>query len=234
MAAARKGSAPALALDDSAVESLGRKAAQVENTRRALLDAARELFTRDGYQATKTEDIVQRAGVTRGALYHHFKDKEDLFRAVLEEVDTEVDATLLRRSHGAAKNSWELFRANSEVHLTAATQNPSYRQIVLTDGPAVFGWADWNERRGGPQIKIADYLERAIDEGAIAALPVEPLAQLLTSIGVGSAMYIAQAKDPEVAHEQIAELTERLLSGLATKTHDVGKDRKRRKQKENH
>ena len=64
----------------------GRRAAHVRDTRRALLDTARRLFTRDGFQATRTEEIVEQAGLTRGALYHHFRDKEDLFRAVHEEV----------------------------------------------------------------------------------------------------------------------------------------------------
>ena len=217
MAASSRGTAqgaPALALDDAAVESLGRKAAQVENTRRALLDAARELFTEHGYGATRTEEIVQRAGVTRGALYHHFRDKEDLFRAVLEDLDNEVDASLLRRTGARNESSWDLFRANSEIHLSAATKNQAYRQIALVDGPSVFGWTEWNERRGGPQAKIASYLRRAVDEGSIDDVPVEPLAQMLASIGVGSALYIAQADDPETAHAEVSAITERLLAGL--------------------
>ena len=68
----------------------GLRDAHVQDTRRALLDTARELFAENGFQATRTEEIVQRAGLTRGALYHHFRDKEDLFRAVYEEVGDEV------------------------------------------------------------------------------------------------------------------------------------------------
>jgi len=212
---------PALALDDAAVERQGRRAAQVENTRRALLDVARQLFTENGYQATRTEEIVQRAGVTRGALYHHFRDKEDLFRSVLDEVDAEVESSLLRRSKEQPVSSWELFRVNSEIHLDAASRNPAYRQIVLIDGPSVLGGREWSERRGGPQVKISEYLSDAIAEGSIDALPIEPLAQILTSLGVGSAMYIAEAAEPELAHAQVAELTERLLGGLSKDAHLV-------------
>ena len=205
---------PALALDDAAVEAQGRRAAQVENTRRALLDAARQLFTDEGYQATRTEEVVRRAGLTRGALYHHFRDKEDLFRSVFAEVEEEVFVDLVRRSSDGSSSAWQRFRRNSQVHLLAASENPSYRQICLVDGPAVLGQTEWMLRRGGPQGRIAGYLREAIEEGSIDPLPVEPLAQLLTSLGVGSAMYIAQAEDHAAALRDIELLTERLISGL--------------------
>ncbi len=229
--------APALALDDEAVEAQGRRAAQVENTRRTLLDVARELFTQNGYQATRTEEVVQRAGVTRGALYHHFRDKEDLFRAVFAEVEDEVSALLQRRSADVSTSSWDLFRANSEVHLFAAAVNPSYRQIVMIDGPAVMGWTEWNERLSGLQGSISEYLRGAIEEGSIDDQPLEPLSQMLLSIGHGSAMYIAQAADPEAAHAQIEELAERLLEGLSRDSRDKTRESKPTKKttkKENH
>src|SRR5919198_2496978 len=78
----------------------GRKAEQSETTRKALLDAARELFAERGYTAVSTEEIVQRAGVTRGALYHHFRDKQDLFRAVYEQLETDVVAAITGRIEG--------------------------------------------------------------------------------------------------------------------------------------
>ena len=112
----------------------------MRDTRRALLDTARRIFTRDGFQATRTEEIVEESGLTRGALYHHFRDKEDLFRAVHEEVLAEVAPLLWRRSADPTASAWTLFRANSEIYLEAASTNEAYRQIVLVDGPAVLGW----------------------------------------------------------------------------------------------
>ncbi len=192
----------------------GLRAAHVEDTRRTLLDTARRLFTRDGFQATRTEEIVQQAGLTRGALYHHFRDKEDLFRAVYEEVADEVVRSLWRRSLDPDAGAWTLFRANSEVYLEAASTNESYRQIVLIDGPAVLGWKNLAERGGGPTVKIADYLRGAVDEGVLEPQPVEPLAHLLSALGAGSALYVAHADDPEEARREITECYERFLSAL--------------------
>lgn len=195
-------------------EGVSLRAAHVQATRRALLDTARELFAANGFQATRTEEIVQRAGLTRGALYHHFRDKEDLFRAVYEEVAGEVDRLLQRRSTDRPRDAWTLFLTNSEIYLDAATSNRAYRQIVLVDGPAVFGWDYWSERSDAPTAKIREYVADAIDEGVLDPQPVEPLAHLLSALGVGSAMYVARAEDPTVARREISECNERFLAGL--------------------
>jgi AcrR family transcriptional regulator len=198
-------------------DGASRREAHVQDTRRALLDTARELFAENGFQATRTEDIVQRAGLTRGALYHHFRDKEDLFRAVHDELAEEVVQLLRRRSDDHAAGAWDLFRANSEVYLDAASTNPAYRQICLVDGPAVLGWRSWSERSDGPTQHIVRYLTDAIAEGVLERQPVEPLAHLLAALGVGSAMYVAHDADPEEARHQISLVNERFLSGLGVK-----------------
>ena len=192
----------------------GRRAAHVRDTRRALLDTARRLFTRDGFQGTRTEEVAEQAGLTRGALYHHFRDKEDLFRAVHEEVVAEVAPLLWRRSSDPSTSAWTLFRANSEIYLEAACSDESYRQIVLIDGPAVLGWQYLSERGNGPTDKIAEYLRDAVDEGVLRPQPIDPLAHLLSALGTESAMYVAHAEDPEEARRQINECYERLLAGL--------------------
>jgi AcrR family transcriptional regulator len=195
-------------------EGKGLRALHVQDTRRALLTKARELFAANGFQATRTEEIVQGAGLTRGALYHHFRDKEDLFRAVFEEVESEVIESLLRRSHDHRTDAWTLFRTNSEVYLDAASTNQAYRQIVMVDGPAVFGQSAWSDRIEGPTRKIADYLREAVAEGVLEPQPIEPLAHLLTALGEASVMYVAYADDPVAARQEISECNERLLSGL--------------------
>ena len=200
--------------DGPASAGTGLRAAHVRDTRRALLDTARRLFTRDGFQSTRTEEIAEQAGLTRGALYHHFRDKEDLFRAVHEEVVAEVAPLLWRRANDRSASAWTLFRANSEIYLEAACTNEAYRQIVLIDGPAVLGWQYLSERGNGPTHKIAEYLRDAVDEGVLQSQPIDPLAYLLSALGTESAMYVAHADDPEEARRQISECYERLLSGL--------------------
>jgi AcrR family transcriptional regulator len=190
------------------------RAAHARDTRRALLDTARRLFTRDGFQSTRTEEIAEQAGLTRGALYHHFRDKEDLFRAVHEEVVAEVAPLLWRRSSDRSASAWTLFRANSEIYLEAACTNESYRQIVLIDGPAVLGWRYLSERGNGPTDKIAEYLRDAVDEGVLRPQPIDPLAHLLSALGTESAMYVAHAEDPEGARREISECYEGLLAAL--------------------
>ncbi len=199
-------------LTQSSVES--RRDAHARDTRRALLNAARRLFTRDGFGATRTEEIAEEAGLTRGALYHHFKDKEDLFRAVHEEVIGEVAPSLWRRSADPAASAWTLFRTNSEIYLEAASTNEAYRQIVLIDGPSVLGFQYLSERANGPTQKIAGYLRDAVQEGVLEEQPIDPLAHLLSALGTGSAMYVAHAEDPQEARRQITECYERFLVGL--------------------
>ncbi len=207
----------------------GLRAEHVADTRRALLVTARQVFAENGFRATRTEEIVRRAGLTRGALYHHFRDKEDLFRAVFEEVSGEVVQLLRRRSGDPGTGAWDLFRANSEVYLEAASTNPAYRQIVLVDGPAVLGWTAWSERGGGPTHKIMEYLRDAMAEGVLDVQPVEPLAHLLSALGAGSAMYVAHAADPVAARREVAACNERFLSGLGVKEDGTEDDHLRRR-----
>jgi AcrR family transcriptional regulator len=204
-------------------DAQGLRAAHVRDTRQALLAAARELFASDGFQATRTEEIVQRAGLTRGALYHHFRDKEDLFRAVYEEVSGEVSRSLWRRSADRHRSAWDLFVANSEVYLDAASTNPAYRQIVLIDGPAVLGWNSLSERGDGPTHQILGYLRDAVEEGVLEAQPLEPLAHLLSALGTGAALYVAHAEDPEAARREVAGCNERFLSGLGVHPGPAGR-----------
>ena len=204
-------------------DAMGLRAAHVRDTRQALLAAARELFAADGFQATRTEEIVQRAGLTRGALYHHFRDKEDLFRAVYEEVSGEVSRSLWLRSSDRHRSAWDLFVANSEVYLDAASTNPAYRQIVLIDGPAVLGWNSLSERGDGPTHQILGYLRDAVEEGVLEAQPLEPLAHLLSALGTGAALYVAHAADPEAARREVAECNERFLSGLGVHPDPAGR-----------
>src|SRR5947209_8684210 len=114
-----------------------KRVAQGDVTRAALLQAARDLFGEHGYADTATDEVVVRAGVTKGALYHHFSGKEDLFRAVFEQVQLDVSdqavAEFLR------PDSWEAVVRGCALWVDAHL-DPSVRRIVLQDAPAVLGW----------------------------------------------------------------------------------------------
>ena len=122
-----------------------KKAEQSEATRTALLRAARELFAERGYADTATEDIAQRAGVTRGALYYQFRDKSGLFRAVLEGLNLNIStqvASAMQTNQGEPGALWDrLVNAGREVYLDACL-DPAFQRIVLIEAATVLGWEE--------------------------------------------------------------------------------------------
>jgi AcrR family transcriptional regulator len=191
------------------------KAAQSEATRAALVRAGRRLFAQRGYAAVGTEEIVKRAGVTRGALYHHFSGKDDLFRAVCEEVERELTEKIATRALGGS-DPLEALRLGAEMFLDAA-RDPEVQQISLLDAPAVLGWEAWREmgeRYGLGLIQAA--LQAAMDAGAIAQQPVRPLAHVMLGALDEAAMYLARAQDQETARAEVGVTVARMLEGLRT------------------
>jgi AcrR family transcriptional regulator len=147
----------------------GRREAEARATREALIKAALQLFTERGYAEVGTEEIVARAKVTRGALYHHFEDKRDLFRAVFERVEADVMERIGAKM-GGADNPWDLMITGMRSFLDAC-EEPAVKQISLTDAPAVLGWKEWREidnRHGLGLTRVA--LEGAVAEEALLQL----------------------------------------------------------------
>jgi AcrR family transcriptional regulator len=182
-------------------------------TRAALLTAARTLFAQRGYTAVPAEEIVAAAGLTRGALQHHFGDKKELFRAVFEQLESEVPARVSAAVAGQP-DSW----AGATAGLTAfldACQDPEILQIALTDAPAVLGWAEWRaiETRHGLGL-IQAVLEQAMAEGVITRQPVDVLAHLVLSAVIEAALLIAHAPDHHTARVQAEQALRALLDGL--------------------
>src|SRR5918994_604822 len=122
----------------------GRRERDALATRQALIDAGRQLFSARGYARVATEEIVERAKVTRGALYHHFRDKRDLFRAVFESVEQDLIGRIAASMDGVT-DSWDVLRTGLRAMLDACNE-PAVKQIGLVDAPAVLGWREW---RGG-------------------------------------------------------------------------------------
>ena len=195
-------------------ERRGPKAERREATRAALVGAARELFAERGYAAVGTEEVVQRAGVTRGALYHHFRDKRDLFRAVYEQTEQDVVESIAERMAEASGDPWELLATGTRAFLDACS-DPALMRIGLLDGPSVLGWAEWreiDERYGLGLVTAA--LGAAMDSGALRRQQVRPLAHLVLGAMGEAAMVIANAPDAEAAREEVEPALMALLDGL--------------------
>ena len=189
------------------------KAEQADSTRTALGAAARQLFTERGYAATSTTEIVERAGVTRGALYHHFAAKEDLFRAVFEQLEDEVTKHVAKEALKSA-DPLEQLRRGTRAYLDACI-DPAVQRVVLLEGPSVLGWQTWQEieQRYGYGLVVAG-VEAAIGAGLIAAQPVEPLAHVLFGALTEAGMVVARADDPAAARADMEAAMDRLLDGL--------------------
>lgn len=190
-----------------------RKAEQSEATRRALLDEARLLFADRGFADTPTEEIVQRARVTRGALYYHFKDKTALFAAVVEEMETEVTQKVAEVALGSG-GVWEGLIGASDRFLDLCL-DPGVRRVLLIEAPAVLGPAAWREieeRYGLGLTKVA--LETAMNEGLIDRGPAEPLAHVLLGALNEAALTIGASPDPAKARVEVGAALRRLLEGL--------------------
>jgi AcrR family transcriptional regulator len=184
-------------------------------TRGALIAAARELFARDGYAGVGTEEIVRAAGVTRGALYHHFGGKEALLEAVYEQIEVEF----LQRI-GAMVGPQEAtdplgaLAAGAEAFIEAS-RDPEVHRIVLLEAPAVLGWERWREIGWRYAMGMTEsILGAAAEAGQIPQQPLRPLAYVLMGALDEAAMYVARADDPEAARAEMVPIVRRLIDGL--------------------
>jgi AcrR family transcriptional regulator len=186
-----------------------------EATRAALIGAARSLFAARGFAGVGTEEIVRAAGVTRGALYHQFRDKQDLFAAVFEQLELEI-AQRTGSAAAAAGTDDPLveLRVGAEAWLDACTE-PEVQRIVLLDGPAVLGWERWREIGMRYSLGLMEaVLQLAVDGGQIAPQPVRALAYVLLGAVDEAALYVATAEDPQTARAEVGEVLDGLLASL--------------------
>jgi len=184
-------------------------------TREALLSAARALFAERGYGAVGTEEIVRAAGVTRGALYHQFRDKEQLFEAVFEQVEAEVTQRIAESALAGATDPLAALHAGAHAFLAVCAE-PEVERIALLDAPAVLGWQRWREIGFAYGLGlVAATLQAGIEAGVILAQPVTPLAHLLLGALDEGALYVARAEDRTVARAEIEGIIDRLIDGLA-------------------
>ncbi|MBL1074761.1 TetR/AcrR family transcriptional regulator [Nocardia sp. 2] len=187
---------------------------QREQTRRTLLRESRRLFAAKGYAAVGLAEITAAAGVTKGALYHNFSSKIELFRAVLEEVQNEVGEHVAAAADAAAE-PWDQLVTGCETFITACTA-PEIQRILLIDGPSVLGWHDW---RALDEAASARHLHEALTELVAAEVippqPIEPLTHLLSGAMNEAALWLATATAPDALEQTLASLR-RLLGAIQT------------------
>jgi AcrR family transcriptional regulator len=185
-----------------------------EATRAALIRAARELFGERGYGDVGTEEIVGRAGVTRGALYHQFDDKRDLFRAVVVSLEEQVIARVALEATTGAATAGDVLRKVVGAWLDVC-EDPVVNRVLLLDAPGVLGWEEW--RAIGEQFGLGTamaLLGQAMDEGSIARQPVRPLAHVVIGALDEAALYVARAEDRATARAEMDAVLARIIDGL--------------------
>jgi len=192
------------------------QAERSQSTRQALVAAARPLFADRGYAGVGTEEIVRTAGVTRGALYHHFDGKRELFEAVYEQIEVELAERIAAGALDAnASSPLEAMRAGAEMFLRVSTE-PEAQRIVLLDGPSVLGWDRWREIAAAHGLGLIEAtLQAAIEAGEIDPQPARPLAHVLMGALDEAAMLVARAEDPEQMRAEVGQTLGALLDGLS-------------------
>lgn len=191
------------------------QAERTETTRGRLIATARRLFAEKGFAGTSTEEILSEARVSRGALYHHFSGKTDLFRATFETVEDELTAKLLEAATaGGETDPIRILELGFNAFLDQCV-NPEVQRIVMLDAPTVLGWDTWHEldeRYAFGTIKAV--LAIAAETGRIDADAVDPLTHLLVGAVMQAGMVVARADDPAEAKRMMAESFARLVSTL--------------------
>jgi AcrR family transcriptional regulator len=183
------------------------------STRDHIIATARELFAKDGYEATSTEQVLQRTGISRGALYHHFKNKEALFEAVLEDLEGELAAAAAKAAAGAS-DPVVAMRAGCASFLMEAAK-PEVRQIILVDAHSVVGWQKWREieeRYGLGMLKQGLKAIAATHE--IPDQAVELYAHILLATMIEVAFLTSRSSNPAEAMRQAMNTVDVLLRRL--------------------
>jgi AcrR family transcriptional regulator len=202
------------------IPKLGKDKREVQGdaTRLALISAARELFGERGYAATSLDDVAAHAGVTKGALYHHFAGKASLFQEVYEQVMREVSDRVV--SVFLDPDHWKAVTEGCQLMIDAQL-DPAVRRIALHDARSVLSWEVVHliESRYGA-VGIRGALRKAMYGGVIERQPLRPLALLLAGAISEACFYVADADDPTLAREEVGRLVVRLLEGLKVKPRD--------------
>ncbi|MCP2343020.1 TetR/AcrR family transcriptional regulator [Actinomadura rupiterrae] len=196
---------------------MSRKAEQGDATRQRLVDAAVALFTAHGFAGTSTTAVVKAAGVTRGALYHHFADKESLFEAAYQQVQREVADRCAAAAMGAGSEPSERMRAGMAAYLDACLE-PHVQRVLLREGPLVLGWersVNFDDPYCARQ-QLRAGMREAEQLGLISPGRAEPLAHLIFGAANQAGVAIAAAPDQAADRARIGVAMDDLITRLLT------------------
>jgi len=182
--------------------------AQGVETQRALRRQARKLFAQKGYSGANTNELVERARVTKGALYHHFANKKELYQAVVEDMEQELVERL--EAAGAGRAPWERLSAMCSAYVDACRE-PALARMLVLEAPAVLGWKTWCNLE--QRYEVAAFA-RCLKEIDGLNEPAETLAQVILGALTTGARVIATAPDPESARTEVQQTLDRLICGL--------------------
>src|SRR5947208_15927011 len=185
---------------------------QAEATRQLLVSVARELFTDHGYAETSVEDIIQRAGVARGALYHHFAGKDALFRAVYEAVQADTATRVVTAALGV-QEPWGAVRAGLAAFLDACLE-PEFRRIVVLDSVSVLQHQAWEGGIEHVELPMLRSVLTPLVDTYLPGLAVQALVYVALGGLYGAALYIARSSQPKTARAEADAVVDTLISGL--------------------
>lgn len=188
------------------------RAERLAATRATLIAAARRAFGEKGYAEASMDDFTAEAGLTRGALYHHFGDKKGLLMAVILQIDSEMAARLNAIS-AAAPDRWQGFVDENVGYIEMALE-PEIQRIVLRDGPAVLGDPSQWPNNDGCIAAIAASVQRLKREGLIRDVDAEAAARLICGASTYAAQWIANAEDPAATARRAIPAFQALMEGL--------------------
>jgi AcrR family transcriptional regulator len=184
----------------------------MEGTRARLIAAARKAFAEQGYHAASMDQLTADAGLTRGALYHHFGGKRGLLEAVVEQIDTEM-AQRLRDQARNAGNPWQALLDEGVAYIQLALE-PEFQRIVLLDGPAVLGDPAGWPSQNACLVATISAVEDLVGKGAIVPVDPEAAARLLNGAALNAALWIAASENREDVAERAIEAFTHLATGL--------------------
>ncbi len=187
-------------------------------TRAVLTSAARKLFASKGFSEVSTQAIGDAAGVTRGALYHQFADKTELFAAVYEDVEAElVTGVATGIADAQPAGTIEAMRLGARLFLDLCAA-PHVQQIVLIDAPSVLGWERWREVGVKYGLGVIEaMLTQGVADGSLPEQPVRASAHVLLAALDEAALYVSRADDPENAREEMYAVCDRIIAGFAAR-----------------
>jgi len=187
---------------------------QGSETQKTLRREARKIFAKKGYSGANTNELVQRARVTKGALYHHFANKRELYHSVVEDMEQELVERIEAAATAAGRGPWERLRAMCRAYLDAC-RDPALARMLVLEAPVVLGWKTWCDLEQKYEVAaFARCLEEANRDAGALREPAETLAQVILGALTTGARVIATAADPEAARGEVQKTIDRLIAGL--------------------